>query len=88
MYKSREMQAGRGLKIFKYCCHFVKFMTYFCNRLAFFIHIFQINRVYDFTQTNDPETYSANIFFSCFLDFKNFSAGWQGIIHEQMCQLS
>jgi hypothetical protein len=40
LYKSFEMQAGSGLKNFHHCCHFVKFLTYFCTQPKLFIHIF------------------------------------------------
>ena len=36
------MQAGKGLKKNSMGCHFIKFMTYFCNLSKGFIHIFQI----------------------------------------------
>jgi hypothetical protein len=48
LYKSFVMQAGKGLKNFQYCCHFVKFLTYFCTQPKLFIHIFQIKCIYDF----------------------------------------
>jgi len=47
-YKSSETQAGSGLKNFRNCCHFVKFLTYFCSQLKVLSTFFQINSVYDF----------------------------------------
>ena len=47
LHKLAEMQAGKGLKNFQQCWHFVKFLTYFCSQLKVLSTIFQNNRFYD-----------------------------------------